>query len=288
MFVLMALSGGILVYNMMPDFEKLNLSQKFSDQLGVGREPPALFKIFRLPILLLTDFAASLKMSAAREKYRNKLRAVGMENVVSVDQLIALKVTILIVSIVYGILLLALLPLFFSVMLVVGGWFYIDFWLNDQIQQRRTKTKTELPFFLDMLTLSVEAGLEFTAAIARIVSKMEPSPLREELVVFLRQMQLGMSRRDALRAMSDRLEISQVTSMVTALIQAADMGSSIGAALRTQSEIMNAERFQEAEKKGAEASQKMLFPMVIFIAPAVMLVVLGPLIIQFVYGGGAG
>lgn len=288
MFVLMALSGGILVYNMMPDLEKLNLSQKFADQLGVGREPPALFKIFRLPILVLTDFATSLKMPAAREKYRNKLRAVGMEDVVTVDQLIALKVTIVIVSIVYGILLLALLPLFFSVMLVVGGWFYIDFWLNDQIQQRRTKTKTELPFFLDMLTLSVEAGLEFTAAIARIVSKMEPSPLREELVVFLRQMQLGMSRRDALRAMSDRLEIPQVTSMVTALIQAADMGSSIGAALRTQSEIMNAERFQEAEKKGAEASQKMLFPMVIFIAPAVMLVVLGPLIIQFVYGGGAG
>jgi len=288
MFILMAVSGSLLVYNMMPDLEKLNLSQKFSDQLGVGREPPALFKIFRLPILLLTDFASSLKMTEAREKYRNKLAQVGVQDVVSVDQLIALRITILIVAVIYGILLVALLPAFFSVLLVVGAWFYIDFWLDDKIRQRRAKTKTELPFFLDMLTLSVEAGLEFTAAIARIVSKMEPSPLREELVVFLRQMQLGMSRRDALRAMAERLEITQITSMVTALIQAADMGASIGAALRTQSEIMNAERFQEAEKKGAEASQKMLFPMVIFIAPAIMLVVLGPLVIQFVYGGGAG
>ena len=74
--------------------------------------------------------------------------------------------------------------------------------------------------------------------------------------------------------------------MVSALIQAAEMGSSIGSALRTQSEIMSAERFLEAEKKGAEATQKMLLPMVIFIIPAVMLVILGPMLVTFVYGKG--
>jgi tight adherence protein C len=74
--------------------------------------------------------------------------------------------------------------------------------------------------------------------------------------------------------------------MVSALIQASEMGASVGSALRTQSEIMNSERFTDAEKKGAEASQKMLFPMVIFIIPAVLLIIVGPLLVAFVYGRG--
>jgi tight adherence protein C len=86
--------------------------------------------------------------------------------------------------------------------------------------------------------------------------------------------------------MAERVQIQQITSMTGALIQAAEMGSSVGGALRTQSEILNGERFVEAEKKGAEASQKMLLPMVIFIIPAVMLVILGPLVVNFVYGKG--
>ena len=121
---------------------------------------------------------------------------------------------------------------------------------------------------------------------AKIVSKMDPSPLREELTIFLREMQFGRSRKEALRALADRVQIQQLNSFVSALIQAADMGSSIGGALRTQSEIMMAERFVMAEKKGAEASQKMLLPMVIFVIPAVMLVILGPLLVNFVYHKG--
>ncbi len=285
-FLLLASAGVLFIYNVLPDFQKLNLSQKFSDQLGAGREPPALFKIFRLPILMLSDFAASLKMQKKRLQYANDLQSLGLEQVVTVDQLLALKFTILFVMTIYAVLLISMLPVFFSLLLIGFGWVYIDIWLKDKIAQRKKKIRSELPFVLDMLTLSVEAGMEFTAAINKIVARMQPSPLREELTVFLRQMQLGMSRREALRAMAERLQIAQISSMVTSLIQAAEMGASISGALRTQSEIMNAERFQDAEKKGAEASQKMLFPMVIFIAPAVMLVVIGPLIVSYVYGKG--
>jgi tight adherence protein C len=159
-------------------------------------------------------------------------------------------------------------------------------WLKDKITARKKKIKTQLPFLLDMLTLSVEAGLEFSSAVAKIVSKMDPSPLREELTIYLRQMQLGMSRKEALRALAERVNLQQMNSMTSALIQAAEMGSSIGGALRTQSEIMSGERFVEAEKKGAEASQKMLLPMVMFIIPAVMLIIIGPLVVSFVYKKG--
>jgi tight adherence protein C len=162
----------------------------------------------------------------------------------------------------------------------------MDVWLRDKVRERKRKILSQLPFLLDTLTLSVEAGLDFTAAIARIAEQMKPSPLRDELMIFLRQMQLGTSRRDALRSMAARTDLTQMNSMVTSLVQASDMGTSIAVALRTQSEIMSAVRFTEAEKKGAEASQKLLIPMMIFIIPAIMLILLGPTFLQYIYGRG--
>ncbi|MEO8216737.1 MAG: type II secretion system F family protein [Acidobacteriota bacterium] len=286
-FLLLLIAGSMFIFNVLPDFQKINMSKRFDDELGAGREAPGLVKIFRLPILMLTDLAMSMKMRKQRERYQNDLLSLGLEKVVSVDQIIALKLTIFFITLIYGFMMLTMLPVFFAFLFPLLGWMYVDIWLKDKIAKRRRDIKKQLPFLLDMLTLSVEAGLEFTAAVNKIVSKMDPSPLREELTVFLRQMQLGMSRKDALKAMSDRLNIQQINSMVASLIQAAEMGSSIGGALRTQSEIMSAERFVDAEKKGAEASQKMLFPMIMFIIPAVMMVILGPLVIQFMYNRGS-
>ncbi|HUF17356.1 MAG TPA: type II secretion system F family protein [Thermoanaerobaculia bacterium] len=286
-FILLTVAASIFIYNALPDFQKLNLNKRFDDELGAGREAPGLFKIFRLPIVLLTDLASSMQLQKARERYKADLGSLGIERVVTVDQVIALKLTIFFITLVYAVMLLTLMPPFFAFLFPLLGWGYVDIWLKDKISKRRKQIKAQLPFLLDMMTLSVEAGLEFTAAVNKIASKMDPSPLREELTVFLRQMQLGMSRKEALKAMAERTHVQQVNSMVASLIQAADMGSSIGGALRTQSEILSAERFVDAEKKGAEASQKMLFPMIVFIIPAVMLIILGPLVIQFVYAPAA-
>jgi tight adherence protein C len=285
-FFLLATSASIFVFNVMPDFQKLQLSKRFVDDLGAGREAPGLLKIFRLPILIFTDLAESLRLAGTRERYKQDLQSLGLEKVVSIDQLIALKLTLFFVFCVYSALLASMIPVFFSVLLAGFGWSFVDIWLKDRIAARKRKIRMDLPFVLDMLTLSVEAGLEFTSAVAKIVSKMDPSPLRDELTIFLRQMQLGLSRKEALRALAERSQIQQIHSVVSALIQASEMGSSVGDALRTQSEIMTAERFVLAEKKGAEASQKMLIPMVIFIIPAVMLVILGPLLVSFVYHKG--
>lgn len=285
-FFLLAAAAAVFVFNVMPDFQKLQLSKRFVDDLGAGREAPGLLKIFRLPILIFTDLAESLRLPGTRQRYKQDLQSLGLEKVVSVDQLIALKLTLFFVFCVYAVMLASFIPFFFSVLLAGFGWSFVDIWLKDRIGVRKRKIRMDLPFLLDMLTLSVEAGLEFTSAVAKIVSKMDPAPLRDELTVFLRQLQLGLSRKEALRALAERTQIQQIHSVVSALIQASEMGSSVGEALRTQSEIMTAERFVMAEKKGAEASQKMLIPMVIFIIPAVMLVILGPLLVSFVYHKG--
>ncbi|HVT03469.1 MAG TPA: type II secretion system F family protein [Thermoanaerobaculia bacterium] len=285
-FLFLLIGSAMLIFNLLPDFQKLNMSKKFTDELGAGRKPPGLINLFRLPILMFSELAVDLKMVGRRERYQRDLQRLGLEKVVTVDQLMALWLTIFVISLIYSVLLTVVMPLFFCLFIPFFGWIYVDIWLKDKIKQRKKQIKMQLPFVLDMLTLSVEAGLEFTAAINKIVAKLEPTALREELTIFLRQMQLGMSRRDALKAMAERSDLPQMNSMVSALIQASEMGASVGSALRTQTEIMNAERFTDAEKKGAEASQKMLLPMVIFIVPAVLLVIVGPLLVQFVYHSG--
>lgn len=285
-FLLLATAGSLFVYNAMPDLQRINLDKKFVDELGAGREAPGLLKIFRLPILIFTDLAQSLSLTKTRARYKRDLESLGLERVVTVDQLIGLKLTLVFIFGLYGLMLLAVLPAFFCVMIALFGWMFVDVWLKDRIAARKRQIRTTLPFVLDMLTLSVEAGLEFNAGMAKIITKMDPSPLREELTIYLRQVQMGMSRKEALRALAERVQLQQLNSFVSALIQAAEMGTSIGGALRTQSEIMMGERFVLAEKKGAEASQKMLLPMVMFVIPAVMLVIIGPLLVSFVYNKG--
>jgi tight adherence protein C len=285
-FLLLATSGTLFVYNALPDFQRINMDRKFVDELGAGREAPGLLKIFRLPIVIFTDLAQSLRLPRTRIRYRADLESLGLERVVTADQLIALKLTLVFIFGLYGVMLMAVLPPFFCALLAVFGWFFVDIWLKDRITARKKQIRAGLPFVLDMLTLSVEAGLEFNSGMEKIVSRMAPSPLRVELTIYLRQVQMGMSRKEALRDLANRVQLQPLSSFVSALIQAAEMGSSVGGALRTQSEIMMSERFVQAEKKGAEASQKMLLPMVIFVIPAVMLVIIGPLLVNFIYHKG--
>jgi tight adherence protein C len=285
-FLLLATSASIAVYNILPDFDRLKLSRRFHDDLGAGRTAPGLFKILRIPILLFEDFASTLKMTKRRAVHEKALAALGLEQLVSVNQLIALRLALVMIFSIYALLLMGALPIVINILMPVFGWYYVDIWLVDKIRERKRKIKSELPFVLDTLTLSVEAGLEFTKGIERIAETLDPSPLRDELMIFLRQMALGTSRRNALKNLAAHTEIPQVNSLVASLIQASEMGSSVGAALRTQSEIMSAERFSEAEKRGAEASQKLLVPMMIFIVPAIMLIILGPTLLSYVYGRG--
>lgn len=158
-------------------------------------------------------------------------------------------------------------------------------WLRGALKERQQSIESALPFVLDLLTLSVEAGLDFMTAIQRIVEKRAIDPLTEELVRVFREVLLGKTRKEALKDMADRVAQDDLNSVVHALVQADELGVSIGAMLRIQAEQMRTRRFQRAEKRANEAPVKMLFPLVAFIFPAVFLVLLGPVLVQILRSG---
>jgi len=157
------------------------------------------------------------------------------------------------------------------------------FSLNDMMKKRQKAVRRVLPYTLDLLTLAVEAGLEFTSALQTIASKLGANPLRPEIQRLIRDMSMGKNRSEALKDMSGRINLEELKSIVMALVQADELGSPLGPTLRIQSEQMRRKRFEQAEKAAMEAPVKMLFPLIAFIFPLVFIVVFGPIVITAYY-----
>jgi tight adherence protein C len=155
------------------------------------------------------------------------------------------------------------------------------FWLTDSMKKRQLTIRRQLPDFLDLLTLSVEAGLDFNAALNKLVKITRRSPLLEEFKLMTQEMKLGTTRYNALKAMAARVNIPDFSAFVASLQQTDKLGASLGPTLRIQSDQMRKRRMQLAEKAGGEASVKLLVPLMLFIFPAVFIMLFGPLIIQF-------
>lgn len=160
-------------------------------------------------------------------------------------------------------------------MIMHPGW-----WLTQACRRRQNEIRRAAPFVMDLLTLSVEAGMDFMSALSRIVERRPMDAINEELLRVQREVQVGNTRREALRAMADRLDMADIRSVLGALIQADEMGIGLGHILRIQADQMRMYRFERAEKKANEAPVKMLFPLVAFIFPAVFLILLGPILSQ--------
>jgi tight adherence protein C len=175
-------------------------------------------------------------------------------------------------------------PLWIPVAMVAAGVFLPDRWLRDQVIKRHLLITRALPYNLDLLTLSVEAGLDFTAALAKVVERGRKGPLLDELALVLRQLKMGKTRAESLKMMVERVNLSALTTFVGALIQADKMGTPLGKVLRIQSAQLRVERSQRAEKLAGEAPVKMLGPLIFCIMPTVFLVLFGPVIFQFKFG----
>jgi tight adherence protein C len=171
-----------------------------------------------------------------------------------------------------------------SLLFLLMGAYYPLLWLNDQVKKRHLQISRALPYNLDLLTLAVEAGLDFTAALAKVVEKGKAGPLREELQLVLKQLKMGKTREEAMKSMIVRVDLPSLTTFVTALIQADKMGTSLGKVLRIQSTQMRIDRTQRAEKLAGEAPVKMLFPLIACIFPTVFMVLFGPIVFQFFFG----
>ena len=171
-----------------------------------------------------------------------------------------------------------------AVMGVVGavfGYIVPEFWLGRRVKKRQKAILLMIPDALDLLTISVRAGLGFDAALGKVVEKLQ-GPLSDEFRRALAEVRVGKARREALRDIVPRTEVVPLTNFIGAIIQAEQLGVSISKVLQVQSEQLRIERRQRAEEQAAKAPIKMLFPLVGCIFPSLFIVILGPAIILIV------
>jgi tight adherence protein C len=159
------------------------------------------------------------------------------------------------------------------------GFFLPELWLRGKINHRQSEIRRAMPDALDLLTICVEAGLGFDAAMAKVYSKWD-----NELAIgfgrVIREIQLGKLRREALRDMADRMGVSEMTSFVAAVIQSEQLGVSMARVLRIQADQMRIKRRQRAEEEAHKAPIKMLIPMAILIFPSICIVLLTPALLM--------
>jgi tight adherence protein C len=163
------------------------------------------------------------------------------------------------------------------------GFIGPEFWLGRRIRARSFEMVLQLPDALDLLTISVEAGLGFDAALAKVVEKME-GPLVSEFRQALAEIRMGRTRREALRDIVARADAQPVANFIGAIVQAEQLGVPIAKVLQIQSQQLRIERRQRAEEAAAKAPVKMLFPMVGCIFPTIFIVILGPAVIAVMSG----
>ena len=166
-----------------------------------------------------------------------------------------------------------------------GGWMGLDFMLDKKAQARQAEILMALPDVLDQMTIIVEAGLGFEGAFQKVIESND-NPLTDEFGKTLRSIRLGMSRHDAMLAMVDRTDCLELRMFVRALNQADKSGIPITQVLRTQADEVREKRRQRAEERAMALPVKLLFPLVLFILPALFMMILGPAAVQMIDHGG--
>jgi tight adherence protein C len=175
----------------------------------------------------------------------------------------------------------------FAILLGLLGFQFPVLWLGSKIRSRKTEILKAMPDALDLLTISVEAGLGFDAAMSKVNEKWD-NELSRGFGRAIAEMRMGQSRRDALRAMAARMDVPEVTAFIAAVIQADQLGVSIAKVLRIQSEQMRIRRRQRAEEKAQQAPLKMTFPLVLLIFPSIYIILLGPAILILIHSNVFG
>ena len=224
-----------------------------------------------------------------REKYKKKLASAGLTNYLTPEDFFAFKLFLIVGFPIVFMAVRTFLEESWSLNLVpisgAIGFVYPDIWIKGKIEQRQKEVIMAMPFCVDMLALSVEAGLDFIAAMTKVVEKAKASALSEEFEILIKEIRIGASRAEALRNLSWRIDLIQISSFCATLIAADSVGASIGPILKALSGEIRQKKSSEVEKAGATAATKILFPMMFLIVPAVFIIVAAPLMLEFMRGG---
>ena len=290
---------GVAVFTLLAQFDNKKVAREGLDLLddyGTGaehgvidhREQTLDASIFSrvLPSTAgLTSIGRKLTPADYVERSRLKIVAAGDYSSTALDRFLALRVMSAIAAPILFIALLLFLPLSGILKLVAAALFAIgvfmlpDIRLNRAVEEREKRIIRDLPSVLDLLTISVEAGLGFDQAVDRVITNV-PGPLTQEFRRMLGETRAGASRSDSLRAMEGRINLPEVRSFLLAIIQADTFGVSIGRVLRAQAEEARIKRRQSAQERALKAPVKMLIPIVLCIFPALFVVVLFPAVIN--------
>jgi tight adherence protein C len=213
-----------------------------------------------------------------------RLMGAGLGRVVSPTTFLASKAAAAIGGVFGGLVVGGMIggafPILLAVVFALVGFMVPDLFVSFKARGRRDEIKAGLPDALDLLAVSVEAGLGFDAAIQKLTEHME-GPLVEEFALALGEMRIGETRTNALQKMVDRVQASELASFVRAIIQADQLGISLGRILRVQATDTRNKRQAAAEEKAMKAPIKMLFPTALFIFPAMFIIILGPAFLNF-------
>ena len=263
-----------------------------ADGRKTARSLPLVFRMLLPFVPNLAGFASRPGFARARQTADEMIVAAGMEGLLSGTEFVALKFLVPITCdtawMALMLLLGALMPespfagngIVFGMAGFLLFYAYPLMWLRGTLKRRHLAIMRALPFVLDLLTLSVEAGMDFMGALQRNCERRKLDPLNEELIRMTREIQVGTPRRIALRNMADRVRQPDLKGVAHALIQADELGVSIGSILRIQSDQLRGRRFDRAEKLANEAPVKMLGPLLLCIFPAVLVILLMPILMQ--------
>ncbi len=223
-----------------------------------------------------------------KTKYRQKLANAGLLKDITPEEFMAMKIFMILggpfVFLTVRFVLEEQWPLAITPVMGVAGFIYPNIWLSGTINRRGTEIIRAMPFIVDMLALSVEAGLDFMAAIQRVIEKAPPSPLVEEFETLIKETRIGSSRAEGLRQLGWRVNIIEINSFCATLIAADSVGASIAPILKQLSAELRVKRSSRAEQQGATAATKILIPMIFFILPAVLVAIFAPMVLKMMTG----
>jgi tight adherence protein C len=252
-------------------------------------EKPGLFRIFGNEIDAIgsaIEVTVNRAFPAQTEQIRNHLIVAALDDRLRVKDLRGMQglasLTLFLVG-GMGTIMVSMNPaaaLLVGLVLGLGGWMYPPIWVKRIATQRQDLIFKALPYAIDLLTVAMQAGQDFGAAVRFLVEEGPRGPLRQEFAITLRQTELGKSRVEALRAMAGRVQLNEFKSLSTAVIQSTEMGSSVAETLKLQAEEIRRSRFHRAERRAARAPSIMLIPIALFILPAVFIVIFTPVVLR--------
>jgi tight adherence protein C len=293
LFLVLAGSAAMLVYlGLRKPAQAANIEERLAQfaERPMTLEELELSLPFRDRVLMPTLLTVSRKLArftprSNLEKLRRDLIEAGSPSKLGVTEFMGLRVVFALACGGWIFLMFALSGtslrnlIIFPAALGAIGYMIPGMWLNKKIKARRKAIQLALADAIDLLTISVEAGLGFDPAMQRVVEKWN-NPLTQEFGRMLSEMRIGKSRREAMRELSERNQVDDLRVFISSIIQADQLGVSITQVLRTQSKAMRIRRRQRAEELAHKAPIKMIFPMVLLIFPAMYVVILGPALPQ--------